>query len=81
MEMEGIGGTVKMKTRRLVRVGAEVDYCSDGEENAGGESCSSAKKCLEAEVKGEVRSWCAWCERVIPSKEDGWGDEWDLGGC
>jgi hypothetical protein len=81
MEMEGIGGMVKMKTRTLVRVGAEVDYCSDGEEDAGGEGAGSAKKCLEQEVKGEVRSWCAWCERVIPSKEDGWDGEWDMSGC
>jgi hypothetical protein len=25
---------------------------------------------LEREVKGELRSWCSWCERVVRSKKD-----------
>jgi hypothetical protein len=74
-EMEGIGGSVKFKHRRLVRVGAEVDY----EEDEEGEGAS--RRYLEREMKGEVRSWCGWCQRVIPSKEDGWDNEWNLGGC
>jgi hypothetical protein len=75
-EMQGIGGTVKLKHRRLVRVGAEVDCEAEDEAAAEGRS-----KCLERELKGEARSWCGWCERVIPSKEDGWDKQWELGGC
>lgn len=74
-EMEGVGGLVMLKHRRLVRVGAEVD-CEEDEEGEG-----ANRRCLEREMNGEVRSWCAWCERVITSKEDSWDEEWNLGGC
>lgn len=77
-EVHGIGGRVSFKHRRLVRVGAEVDIEED-EDVAGSEG--AGRKVLDREVKGEARSWCAWCERVIPSVEDGWDSEWELDGC
>jgi len=70
-EMEGIGGSMTMKRKVLVRVGAEVD---DGDDE------DSETPSLDLELKGERRSWCAWCERVIPSLEDGWDKEWEMGG-
>jgi hypothetical protein len=73
-ECEGIGGVVVMKHRRLVKVGAEVDADDD-------EDGESMTRLLDREVTGELRSWCGWCERVIPSTEDGWDWEWDMGGC
>jgi hypothetical protein len=73
-EMEGVGGVVKMKVKRLVKVGAEVDELEE-EEGAGigngGEN---------ADLGGEARSWCAWCERVVPGSEDAWDEEWEMGG-
>jgi len=61
-EMEGVGGVVKKKTKELIRVGKQVNENED--ERAG------IKPYLEREQKGEVRSWCSWCERVVPSKKD-----------
>jgi hypothetical protein len=29
---------------------------------------STAAKYLEKEKKGERRSWCAWCDRVVPAE-------------
>jgi hypothetical protein len=74
-ECEGIGGSVVMKHRRLVKVGAEVDEKDDVEVD------EAVHTVLDKELTGEVRSWCAWCERVIPSNDDGWDGEWDMGGC
>jgi len=60
-EIEGIGGVVKRKLVRMVRVGACVPEWED--EKARGEV-------LGREVAGRVRSWCGWCWRVIPGKKD-----------
>ncbi|KAI9163023.1 hypothetical protein HJFPF1_04620 [Paramyrothecium foliicola] len=61
-EIEGIGGIVKRKLVRMVRVGACVPEYED-EKTAGSRS-------LGREARGEVRSWCGWCWRVIPGAKD-----------
>jgi len=61
-EMEGVGGVVKKKTKELIRVGKQVNENED--ERAG------LREYLDREAKGEVRSWCSWCERVVLSAED-----------
>jgi hypothetical protein len=60
-EIEGIGGVVKTKLVRMVRVGACVPEWED--EKAKGEI-------LGREVQGKARSWCGWCWRVIPGSKD-----------
>lgn len=60
-EIEGIGGVVKKKVKRRVTVGAVVREHED-ERDTG--------SYLRREQQGLVRSWCAWCERVIPGKKD-----------
>ncbi|OTA70617.1 hypothetical protein K449DRAFT_342528 [Hypoxylon sp. EC38] len=60
-EIEGIGGVVKTKLLRTVRVGACVPEWED-EKNTG--------EILGREVSGRSRSWCGWCYRVIPGKKD-----------
>ncbi|KAJ9661982.1 hypothetical protein H2201_006271 [Coniosporium apollinis] len=60
-EIEGIGGVVKKKVKRRVRVGAVVREHED-ERDTG--------SYLRREQQGLVRSWCAWCERVIPDMKD-----------
>lgn len=61
-EIEGIGGVVKMKLKKQVRVGECVKVYEDEREKLMG--------WLEREVKGELRSWCSWCERVVPGQRD-----------
>ncbi|KAF4120019.1 Conserved hypothetical, protein [Geosmithia morbida] len=61
-EIEGIGGVVKRKLVRMVRVGACVPEYDD--ENGPG------RRALDSEVAGERRSWCGWCWRAIPGRED-----------
>ncbi|QUC23296.1 uncharacterized protein UV8b_07537 [Ustilaginoidea virens] len=61
-EIEGIGGRVKRKLVRMVRVGACVPEWDDEKDFAG--------RVLAPEVKGSARSWCGWCSRVIPSIND-----------
>jgi hypothetical protein len=61
-EMEGIGGVVKKKIKKLIHVGA---YVAEREDEREGRTSY-----LEREIQGRVRSWCAWCERVVPSKSD-----------
>ncbi|KAA6413675.1 MAG: hypothetical protein FRX48_02036 [Lasallia pustulata] len=56
-EIEGIGGVVKKKVKKRVRVGKTVREYEDEREKA---------EYLEREVKGYNRSWCGWCLRVIP---------------
>jgi len=58
-EIEGIGGVVKKKLVRMVRVGACVSEFED-EKQMG--------KFLVREANGEMRSWCGWCWRVIPKR-------------
>ncbi|KAK3944078.1 hypothetical protein QBC46DRAFT_375260 [Diplogelasinospora grovesii] len=60
-EIEGIGGVMKKKLLRMVKIGACVPEWED--EKARGEI-------LGREVQGRVRSWCGWCWRVIPGKKD-----------
>lgn len=60
-EIEGIGGVVKKKVKKRVRVGKTVREYEDEREKA---------EYLEREVKGDSRSWCGWCLRVIPGKMD-----------
>ncbi|KFA77292.1 hypothetical protein S40288_01271 [Stachybotrys chartarum IBT 40288] len=67
-EIEGIGGVVKKKLVRMVRVGACV---AEWEDEKGG----SGSRILGREVRGEARSWCGWCWRVIPGRKDYSGDE------
>ncbi|RYP45535.1 hypothetical protein DL768_008127 [Monosporascus sp. mg162] len=60
-EIEGIGGVVKTKLVRIVRVGACVPEWED-ERHSG--------QVLGHEVSGRARSWCGWCWRVIPGEKD-----------
>jgi hypothetical protein len=54
-EMMGIGGVIKQKRWQDVTVGRVVDLAlHDG--------------LLKEEREGRVRSWCGWCDRVIPAK-------------
>ncbi|OCK79115.1 hypothetical protein K432DRAFT_383360 [Lepidopterella palustris CBS 459.81] len=61
-EIEGVGGVVKKKVKKRVAVGAVVREHEDEREKG--------INILTREVSGKVRSWCAWCERVIPGHED-----------
>ncbi|PHH64233.1 hypothetical protein CDD81_4847 [Ophiocordyceps australis] len=61
-EIEGIGGRVKRKLVRMVRVGACVPEWDDEMNGRSG--------ILEPELQGNARSWCGWCWRVIPGRKD-----------
>ncbi|KAK7749193.1 hypothetical protein SLS62_008374 [Diatrype stigma] len=61
-EIEGIGGVVKTKLVRIVRVGACVPEWEDERHHS--------SQVLGREVSGRARSWCGWCWRVIPGKKD-----------
>ncbi|KAK0635787.1 hypothetical protein B0T17DRAFT_57394 [Bombardia bombarda] len=60
-EVEGIGGRIKKKLLRIVRVGACVPEWADERDRG---------SILGREVQGRVRSWCGWCWRVIPGEKD-----------
>jgi hypothetical protein len=60
-EIEGIGGVVKKKLVRMVKVGACVPEWSDEKQQG---------KFLVREVEGKARSWCGWCWRAIPGAKD-----------
>lgn len=60
-EIEGIGGVVKRKLVRMVKVGACVPEWGDERE---------AGSFLVREKEGVARSWCGWCWRVIPGVKD-----------
>jgi hypothetical protein len=60
-EIEGIGGVVKTKRVKMVRVGACVSQWEDEKEMG---------KYLVREVEGRTRSWCGWCWRVITGAQD-----------
>lgn len=66
-EIEGIGGIVKRKIVRMVRVGACVAEWQDEKSSYPG---SGASRVLGHEVRGDTRSWCGWCSRVVPGKKD-----------
>jgi hypothetical protein len=60
-EVEGIGGVVKKKVKKRIRVGATVwEY--DDERSSG--------KYLDGEASGKERSWCGWCGRVVKGQRD-----------
>lgn len=60
-EVEGIGGVVKKKVKKRVRMGATVwEY--DDERGSG--------QYLEREASGMERSWCGWCGRVVKGLRD-----------
>lgn len=61
-EIVGIGGNLKMKLKETVKVGAVVKEYEDERANCDG--------FLKREQEGLNRSWCSWCERVIPGKKD-----------
>jgi hypothetical protein len=65
-EIEGIGGIVKRKLVRMVRVGACVPEYED--ERLG------RNKSLTREACGDARSWCGWCWRIVPGARDRLGD-------
>jgi hypothetical protein len=60
-EIEGIGGVVKKKVKKRVKVGATVWEYDDERETG---------KYLERESSGKERSWCGWCSRVVPGEAD-----------
>lgn len=60
-EMEGIGGIVRGKYKKMVRVGRTVKEYEDERDTA---------EYLGREARRECRSWCAWCDRVVLGKKD-----------
>ena len=60
-EVEGLGGHIRGKIKRMVVVGQTVEEHEDERENG---------SYLNREAKGLCRSWCSWCERVIPSEQE-----------
>jgi len=60
-EIEGIGGVVKKKIKKLVRLGAYVTEYEDERSEV------EKRDFLQREIEGKVRSFCSWCDRVIPS--------------
>ncbi|ORX93461.1 hypothetical protein BCR34DRAFT_462056, partial [Clohesyomyces aquaticus] len=61
-EIEAVGGGFKMKAKKHVRVGNCVKIYEDERDRS--------IQYLPREVQGTLRSWCAWCERVIPGEKD-----------
>lgn len=61
-EIEGIGGVLKVKHKKQVRVGECVKLYEDEREKS--------ILYLEREVTGKLRSWCSWCERVVVGEKD-----------
>ena len=60
-EIEGIGGVVRKKLVRMVKVGACVPEWPDERDRG---------DILGREMQAKVRSWCGWCWRAIPGKLD-----------
>lgn len=60
-EIEGIGGVVKKKMVRMVKVGACVTEWEDEREKG---------QYLYREAQGQCRSWCGWCYRVVLGNDD-----------
>lgn len=61
-EIEGIGGVVKKKIRKRIRVGKTVKEWEDERDGK--------EEVLRRESRGEARSWCGWCGRLIWGKKD-----------
>lgn len=60
-EIEGIGGVLKKKLVKMVKVGASVSGWGDEKDT---------EPFLARELDGTSRSWCSWCQKVIPSRHD-----------
>ncbi|KAF2234078.1 hypothetical protein EV356DRAFT_426512, partial [Viridothelium virens] len=60
-EIEGIGGAVKKKVKKRVRLGAVVKEYEDEREHSDH---------LRRERDGSARCWCCWCARVLPGRKD-----------
>lgn len=60
-EYEGASGRVTNKTVVGIRVGRSVPEWHDEK---------ASRRVLGREVDGVVRSWCGWCWRVIPGREE-----------
>ena len=60
-EIEGIGGVVKKKTVRRIRVGKTVIEYDDERQQ---------ERWLAREVERERRGWCGWCNRVVLGLKD-----------
>lgn len=65
-EIEGVGGGFKLKAKKHVRVGECVKIYQDEQDKL--------IQYLEREHQGRLRSWCSWCDRVVPSKAELAGD-------
>ncbi|KAK8211231.1 hypothetical protein BKA81DRAFT_299974 [Phyllosticta paracitricarpa] len=61
-EIVGIGGRRVMKVKKMLRIGAAVKEYEDERE--------SNNTYLGREKKGDNRAWCAWCNRLVPSRRD-----------
>lgn len=61
-EIEGVGGRFKLKVKKQVLVGSCVKVYEDERD--------TSIQYLEREVKGKLRSWCSWCERVVLGGKD-----------
>ena len=60
-ELEGIGGVMKKKVKKRVKVGMTVKEYEDERESG---------LFLNREKEGKNRSWCYWCSRVVLGKGD-----------
>ncbi|KAK2768657.1 hypothetical protein FQN54_000513 [Arachnomyces sp. PD_36] len=60
-EIEGVGGVVKRKVKKRLRVGACVQEHEDERETA---------EYLTREQSGQDRSWCGWCSRIVLGEKD-----------
>jgi hypothetical protein len=67
-EIEGVGGGLRKKLIGKEVIGAVVMGDSPCEVGHGG--LYERREYLGREVRGEQRSWCGWCQRVIPAKTD-----------
>jgi hypothetical protein len=61
-EIEGIGGVLKVKHKKQMRIGECVKLYEDERDKA--------VQYLEREVTGKLRSWCSWCERIVLGEKD-----------
>lgn len=62
-EVEGLGGVVKKKFRKRERVGRTVKEWEDEREGK--------EDILGREKRGECRSWCGWCGKLVREGEGG----------
>jgi hypothetical protein len=61
-EYVGAGGTLERKIKKREILGSVVKEYEDERDGR--------RPYLDREIKGERRSWCSWCQRVIPSVKD-----------